>query len=70
MYTICKFNIYKPIVMYSAIFSHVLKFLERILKFQKKVITLYILLMHLIEYYFNVNWNLVYNISNNAIYDQ
>jgi hypothetical protein len=36
MYTICKFNIYKPIVMYSAIFSHVLKFLERILKFQKK----------------------------------
>jgi len=55
MYTICKFNIYKPIVMYSAIFSHILKFLERILKFQKKVITLYILLMHLIEYYFNVN---------------
>jgi len=56
--------------MYSAIFSHVFKFLERILKFQKIYITLYILLMHVIEYYFNVNWNLVYNISNNAIYDQ
>jgi len=26
--------------------------------------------MHLIEYYFNVIWNLVYNISNNGIYDQ
>jgi hypothetical protein len=37
---------------------------------KNKLLTLYILLMHVIEYYFYVNWNLVYNISNNAIYDQ
>jgi hypothetical protein len=35
-----------------------------------KLLTLYILLMHVIKYYFYVNWNLTYNISNNAIYDQ
>jgi len=35
-----------------------------------KLLTLYILLMHVIEYYFNVKLDLVYNISNNAIYDQ
>jgi len=35
-----------------------------------KLLTLYILLMHVNEYYFYVNWNLAYNISNNAIYDQ
>jgi hypothetical protein len=32
-----------------------------------KLLTLYVLLMHVIEHYFNVNWYLIYKISNNAI---
>jgi len=34
---------------------------------KNKLLTLNIWLMHVIEYYFDVNWNLVYNTSNNAI---
>jgi hypothetical protein len=26
--------------------------------------------MHVIEYYFKIIWNLIYDISNNGIYDQ
>jgi len=34
------------------------------------LLRLCILLMHLIEYYFKIIWNLICNISNNDIYDQ
>jgi hypothetical protein len=35
-----------------------------------KLLTLYILFVHAIEYCFYVHCNLVYNISNNVIYDK
>jgi len=50
-------------VMYSANFF--LIFLMRIKKFQNiSILTLYILLMHVIEYYFYVNWNIVIEVWN------
>jgi hypothetical protein len=46
-------------------------YFQREFKIKKdKLLKLCLLLMHVIEYYFNEIWNLVYNISNNGIYDQ
>jgi hypothetical protein len=55
---------YKPMVIYNAIFS--IKFIFNELNcFPKyKLFTLYILLMHVIEYYFYVNWNIVIEVWN------
>jgi hypothetical protein len=57
-------------VMYSAIYYGVFYFQRELIFFKKTLLRFHILLMHVIEYHFNVIWNLVYSISNNAIYDQ
>ncbi len=62
-YVRLKLYIYKPMVMYNA--SFVKTNWNDNLKIPKdKLLTLYILLMHLIEYYFYVNWNIVIEVWN------
>jgi hypothetical protein len=51
-------------VMYNAIFFVKFIFNENFKISNDKLLMLYILLMHIIEYYFYVNWNILIQVWN------